>query len=154
MSFFGAPLGKTQRKAFKDAVVQRFTTTVGGAATADYESAASYATEILDRQINKANGLLTYNGLLLTAFTVLWTQAASQRAALLGSLCALAASAPLVGLFHVSWGKPGDFSSHQNEFETVWLTVFRRTYWITTSVWLSLLATAFAVWVVLRQIRI
>ena len=117
------------------------------------EKASEYLYRVLDRQINKARGLLTYNGLLLASFNfVTRTQANPPPSkpvlvvAGAGGALALLSCLPLLVLMVVKWGDPAWYKDAESDCKATLQTVWQRTGWVRLSLGLSLVATLAALW--------
>ena len=114
-----------------------------------------YLHRILDRQINKARGLLTYNALLFAAMNAMII-AGSPRGTVptvtplgrLGLFLALASCIPLLFILYLSWGTASVLGSEASDFSATFLTLRRRTYILTLSIYATLIATVIALYLV------
>ena len=130
------PPAKLQKEAFQGHLLARFDAK---------EGIVEYIDRVLDRQINKANGLLAFNGLLFTALSVISSAAGSTPLSIkVGGTLALAASIPLIPIFVVQFGGISAYQTPQKDFESKCKTIYRRTWGIDLSVFLSFFAAAFA----------
>ena len=156
----GAPLLKGDKSPYEATLTNRFRA-AGDSPTEEEkrranEQKADYVYRVLDRQINKARGLLTYNALLFTALNLISRgstmtfepKICGVSAALLGRVLALAACAMLLLLLKMSWGKADIYKDADADAKGTLETVWKRTYWVTLSLYVSMMATALAIWVI------
>lgn len=129
----GAPLCECDRKEFKNALLKRF--------SGDNEQAFSYINNVLDRQIAKASGLLTFNSILVATTTL--SKNPEQFITLTAGSLALFSCIPLLLLMYVFWGGSDKYSEAQADFEDTCETCYRRSYALTISLIASFLATVF-----------
>lgn len=108
------------------------------------EKAPEYVYRALDRQINKARGLLTYNALLFASFNLV-TRSSTDKSTLIlasaGGMLALLSCLPLLLLMVVDWGKPDKYKDAESDFKSALQTVSRRTRSVKLSLLLSSIAT-------------
>jgi hypothetical protein len=155
----GAPLRKENKTPYQTNLTERFkvkpSPTDENQRRAD-EERTEYLYRVLDRQINKARGLLTYDALLFTALNFFSRASAltsdpricGVSGVLVGRILALGACAMLLLLLKISWGGAENYSSAEADFTGTLTTVWRRTYWVTVSLYVSIVATALAIWVI------
>jgi hypothetical protein len=139
----GAPWRSKYSTAYEEALNTRFSN--------QKSRGVDYLHRTLDRQINKARGLLTYNALLLTSINTM-VIAHSPRGTVpmftpfsrIGLILALVSCLPLLLIFYVSWGTAGDLGSDEGDFSNTLLVLRRRTYLLTLSLYATLAATIIA----------
>jgi hypothetical protein len=158
----GAPFSDKNKAPYLTNLKARFTVSGSSSPVDDQrranEQKTDYVYKILDRQINKARGLLTYNALLFTALSLVSRGPASTpdpkicgvSAVFLGRVLALGACTVLLWLLKMSWGKADNYASADADFNGTLETVWMRTYWVTVSLYVSMLATALTIWVIYR----
>ncbi len=139
----GAPFSEPDKQAYRDALWQR------AVSLEDRERAVDYQYRILDRQINKAIGTLTYNALLFAALSAWKNDGPPTLPLMIGSVVALVACLPLLYLFRVSWGPAAEFADAYEDFCAACATTFERSILLTMSLLLSAVATGIAIWQVL-----
>lgn len=139
---FLAPLRASDRRSFETNLSTRFSTC--GVLT---EGAVEYVDRVIDRQINKANGLLAFDGLLFTALSVVSPGTGSTPISIkIGSGLALVAALPLILLLVVSFGKIDDYTTPSADFTKKCQTIYWRTYAICFSVLFSIAAALTSLW--------
>jgi hypothetical protein len=140
----GAPWSTQYIREYEIAAQTRFTR----AGTPDWEKACDYAIRIIDRQINKARGVLTYNGLLFTALTFAGSRLAQESKSttlpLLGASLALLACIPLLSLMVVRWASVDEFANAQADFQRMSRQARHRTYVLTMCLYVSVFTTVLA----------
>jgi hypothetical protein len=100
---------------------------------------------ILDRQISKASGLLSYNALLLGSFNLITRGGAKlTRPANIGRALALTSALVLLWIMLVHLGKPAEFSDAEADFKAATETILGRTRIVSSSVVLSAIAITMA----------
>jgi len=107
----GGPRSMPELRDFGSDVACRF--------AGQWESALEYVNKSNDRLVNNARGLLTFNGLVLTALGTVYRESHSIPAglALTGSVCAvIAAGMLLLTQFSVSFGDLGRYRNAECEF--------------------------------------
>ena len=77
---------------------------------------SQYMAGVIDRAINKARGLLTFNGLLITAGSLLKTDELTTYFSAIAIALALLSSALILTLFYVKWGAPSQYGNPKQEF--------------------------------------
>jgi hypothetical protein len=135
-----APFRSTNRDSFERHLFSRFPCS---------EDAVEYADRMIDRQINKANGLLAFNAILFTALT-LKPNSAQPTLTTIGSVAALIATIPLLLLLIVKFGSINEYKCPQDDFKASCRTFYIRTYAIAISVLCSLVATLVSLWLLLH----
>jgi hypothetical protein len=120
----------------KAALLKRFGTT-----TAGEEKAFEYLDKVLDRQINKANGLLALNSILFTAFTL---SNISGWAVIPGSWSTLGSSAMLLNLLWFRTGNAHRYEKPSDEIDDICSTIFRWKRNINIAIRLSAFSMAIA----------
>lgn len=130
MSILGFPLTKKGFSKYKDAIGKRYQN--------NWEKAFSYVNKVLDREINKSIGLLTFNGILFAALSL-----AENKTTLINwaKVLVLFSCVPLLRVMFVVWGRPSDSSSDQKDFDATFKMVWWRSGFILISLVLSFLAT-------------
>ena len=154
--FLGAPLRKEHYETYETILIGRFSD--GGDPKRLTEKGVDYIHRALDRQINKARGLLTYNALLVAAINTV-VIARTPRGAIpvftvwsnLGRILALASCIPLLVLFYMNWGAVNDFSTADADFKGTYKTLRQRTYFLTLSIYATLFSTLIALRLVLAH---
>lgn len=132
------PFKDAKRSEFQRALLARFP---------DCEGAVEYVDRVLDRQINKANGLLAFDGLLFTALSVVSASVNPIPISIrIGCALALIAALPLILLLVVDFGKISDYVKPCTDFTAKCLTIYYRTYAIILSVLLSVAAAGVSLW--------
>jgi hypothetical protein len=128
---------KTERgwRTFREYLVRRY----------DWERALKLADETNNRYLNKARGLITFNGLTLATIGALsrleGAAAQFQKFCLVACIigAVLSAAILLIFLFLVNFGGGiEDYRSDKEEFEAYFLQIMRRTKWISIAGFLSL----------------
>jgi hypothetical protein len=139
---FFAPFRHRDREIFETKLRERFT--MCGVLN---EGIIEYVDRVLDRQINKANGLLAFNGLLFTALSVANSgRSATPTSVKIGSAFALFAAIILILLLVVSFGAGDDYDSTSSDFKVKCRTIYLRTNTICISVMFSITAAMFSLW--------
>jgi hypothetical protein len=133
----GAPYQGKDREEFQAALLERFSQAADDAG----EKAVKYVDTIVDRQINKASGLLAFNSILYAATTI--STANSMPQTVCGFL-ALASSIILVPMMFVLWGQPSQYKTAQADFQDACKSAYRKSYMLTASLILSTGAAVFA----------
>lgn len=139
---------------YKDKLLTRFKETPPTAPTDGVvsEKACDYIYRAVDRQINKARGVLAYNGLLFASFSLAARSSTPSTAstiilllASVGAIVALSSCFPLLKILIFNWGAPTDYATAENDVTAVLGTLLERTQRINASLRLSRLATGIAV---------
>lgn len=115
---FGAPIRSTERLAFEDTLLLRFRD--------DPERAVEYINKVLDRQINKARGILTTTSILAGAALV-----TDNLFAFILSLCSLFL---LLGAFYVRWSHAKRYSDPVQDFRSTSEICYRRSFFMTAAI--------------------
>jgi hypothetical protein len=138
----GAPWNRFDRDDFEASIIERHAWDEKGG----MDRAVDYAYKLVDRQINKARGLLTYNALLFAAFRAIRPATGPvSRAITFGALSALISCFPLLLMMYVAWGTRSNWKTSKNDFNAVCSVIYRRSYLLTTALVISGIATAIAV---------
>jgi len=151
----GAPLREDLYETYKTTLINRFSE---GDPKVFTEKGVDYINRVLDRQINKARGLLTYNALLVTAINTV-VVARTPRGAVpvfmhwidIGRILALASCIPLLAIFYLIWGPAEVFKDAASDFAGTYNTLRQRTYLLTVAIYATLLATLIALCLVLSR---
>jgi hypothetical protein len=118
-----------QLQDFRDDLADRF--------QGKWETAFEYVIKSNDRIINKAIGLLAFDGLVIAALGI-W-RLESQVARSIGGICAAAsATILLVTHFIVSTGQPGDYKEAATDFSAFVVEIVRRAKYIFVAAVLSI----------------
>ena len=107
----GRPHSPAEVQQLHDAVANRF--------TGEWERAIEYINKRHDRLLNQARGLLTFDGLVLTALVAVRREShlIPGRLVLTGFVCAVvAASVLLLSQLSVHFGEPGKYADARKEF--------------------------------------
>jgi len=107
----GGPQSQAEVQQLHDAVANRF--------KGEWEHAVEYVNKRNDRLLNQARGLLTFDGLVLTALGAVYraSRLISASLVLAGSVCAvIAASILLVSQLSVHFGELSKYAEAQKEF--------------------------------------
>lgn len=137
----GFPSG-SDRWAIETSIRKRFPSGEGAA-----EDAVEYIYRIMDRQINKAIGLLAFNALLFAALTLVDARKAFDgvswwsKAPVTGATLALLSCLPILVILWLKWGSPRDLGSADAELQAAMKVIWLRTYCLSTSLYLSSAAT-------------
>src|ERR1700694_300365 len=108
------------------------------------EDAVTFVYRILDRQISKSTGLLSYNGLLLATLNLTAGHLSSPTYAItFGRIAAIVAATSVLPLLWVHWGKNSDYESADADLEGVLKTLQWRTWCVTIAICCSGFATVF-----------
>jgi hypothetical protein len=109
----------------------------------DTEKAVTYMEKALDRQLNKARGLLTFNSILVAALRVqegqtycCWNN--------IGSIFAIVSCLPLLLMLWVVWGSNEDYSETVKDFDRLFALCCKRAYRLSFSILASIVATGIA----------
>lgn len=125
----GAPIGRQDQQAFEQALQARF---------GNESNAFEYMERVLDRQISKASGLLSYNSILVAALSFggfpHWLGKISAAIALFSCL-------PLLLMLYVSWHEAEVYQQAKSDFQSSCVTCYWRSYLLTISLLLSTIAT-------------
>jgi len=100
---------------------------------AEQDRALTYLERIVDRQLNKVRGVLTFNALILAAFR----NSDCPGVFLLVPICACLIVLPIL---RVNWGSPQRFQLIKSEFDSMMVSVWRRSRLIDLSILLSFVA--------------
>jgi hypothetical protein len=139
--FFG-PIRRRDQQRFEEAFKKRFT--MCGVLN---QEIVAYVDRVLDRQINKTNGLLAFDGLLFAALSLQKSESGSLPISIkIGVTSALLAALLLIFLLVVSFGAVDDYDSTASDFEAKCRTIYWRTYLLCVSVISSLTAAICALW--------
>jgi hypothetical protein len=138
--FFGAPLRFLRRRLYLETLVDRFK-----APSKDplemTKDGVDYIYRAYDRVINKARGLLTFNGLLFTAFGLISKSLAGADIpgllTFLGILLPLVASLPLLIVFWMSWGASQDYESNLSDLTAMVHATSSRTWLLAISIYIT-----------------
>lgn len=139
--WLGAPLGHVQRDLYLTALQNRFKVDEKNPPETSKDG-VDYIYRAYDRVINKARGLLTFDGLLLTAFGLLYRnlQSSSNNSGLLlsiGSVLPLVASLPLLVIFWMNWGASNDYQSNENDLKSMVTATCKRTWLLALSIYIT-----------------
>lgn len=138
----GAPWNQSDRDDFEASIIERHSWDQNGG----IDRAVDYVYKIADRQINKARGLLSYNALLFGAFRIVRPiNGSTPFAVTIGSLSALVSCFPLLFLMYVAWGTRSDWRKSENDFHAMCSLIYRRSYFLTVALIISIFATFIAV---------
>lgn len=138
----GAPWRQSDRDDFETSIIERHSWDKDGG----IDRAVEYVYKIADRQINKARRLLTYDALLFGAFKIVRpANGAVPIFVTIGALTALASCFPLLFLMYVAWGTGSDWRKSENDFHAICSLIYRRSYFLTAALVISLIATCIAV---------
>jgi hypothetical protein len=139
LTLLGIPVRKADWKLYREAIKERFT---------DPEKGVEYVYRILDRQINKARGLLTYNALLFATFRLFASDtnpsAISSSWIKCGAGAALFSCCVLLTLLWVWWGSSDDYRTAANDLIAALDRTMRRTQLISLALALSAISTLIA----------
>ena len=135
-----------------EALTSRFETTGDGGTIDDHpmmgDAAVAYVDRIIDRQLTKARGILSFDGLIL-AFLGLISRGApvgmtgQHEAPILLMMALLAISSGIcLTQFRARWGYVADFATFSRETAATLELARRRSFWIERTVRLSVLALA------------
>ena len=123
------------------------------------DSAVAYVDRIVDRQVNKVRGILSFDGLMLT-FLGLISRSGTRIditarhpfsvLVLMGML--IAASGMCLFQFRARWGDIADFKTFSGEIASTLNVARRRSFWIERTLRLSLLSLAGIVILVLATV--
>jgi hypothetical protein len=113
------------------------------------EKACDYIYRAVDRQINKARGVLAYNGLLFASFSLAARSSTSTDKNILmlasvGAIVALSSCFPLLYLMVFDVGDAANYENAKNDFEATFDAVWSRRPKLQISLGLSLFATLVA----------
>ena len=131
----GGPRSRAELEKFRDDVVNRF--------DGQWEHAVEYANKSNDRFLNKARGLLTFDGLVLTTLGAVYRESHRIPAnlVLVGSACAVfAAGILLLNHFLINFGDLGDYDDAKKEFPSLLTGAVIKAKSIVVSGLLSLVA--------------
>ena len=115
------------------------------------EAAIEYVYRIMDRQINKAIGLLAFDALLFAALTLVDAQKAFaegtlwSRLPVAGGALALASYLPLLVILWLMWGAPRELESAEKELVAAMKVIWTRTYCLSVALYFSFGATLIAI---------
>jgi hypothetical protein len=135
----GGPRTQTTLQNFRDDIADRF--------KGEWERAVEYVNKSNDRFINKARGLLTFNGLILAALGTWYkqTEQISQttqqipQPVIIGGICAIAsATIILVSHFLVTVGDLDDYKYPEKEFSAYIVEIVIKAKFIFIAAVLSL----------------
>src|SRR5260221_8423651 len=150
MRKLGFPSGR-DRWAIETSIRKRFP---GGEGTS--EDAVEYIYRIMDRQINKAIGLLAFNALLFAALTLVDARKAFEglswwsKAPVTGAALALLSCLPILVILWLKWGSPRDLGSPDAELQAAMKVIWLRTHCLSASLYLSSVATLTALATLLK----
>ena len=106
-----------------------------GAVAGDGDRAVAYADRIIDRQLNKARGVLTFDSILVASSKI-----GSTTDRLTMGMAALSALICLV-LLWVYWGSPSQYQSYLSEVSETIPTIRKRTFILAAAIALAIAAT-------------
>jgi hypothetical protein len=117
------------------------------------EKAVDYVYRAIDRQINKARGVLAYNGLLFASFNLASRNTSDKfvtTVANLGAVAALLSCFVLLYLMIFELGDAHNYASTENDFNATFDSMWRRKTILEYSLGLSFVATFAAILLPLR----
>jgi len=128
-----------------------FKTTLQARFKADPEEAVKYLIGTLDRQINKAGGLLSFNALLFAAFTLVTERTARPSLPIeIGRITTLLVPVPTLLLLWVRWGTAAEHESAATDVASLVSTLRWRTWLVKFAVIGSIVNAGLALWTVQR----
>jgi hypothetical protein len=131
----GGPKSTAELQRFRDDLANRF--------ERQWEHAVEYVNKWNDRLLNKARGLLTFDGLMLAALGAVYREShrIPARLILAGSMCAVAAAGILLlNQLLVNFGDLNRYEDPKREFPSVLTQLVLRAKTIVVADVLSLLA--------------
>lgn len=110
-----------------------------------------YVYRAYDRVINKARGLLTFDGLLFAAFGLLSKslQPGEQQSiwTFIAAVLPLVASLPLLVLFWMSWDAANTYETNEADFDSMVGAVCHRTWLLSASMYITVVEMGIqAIW--------
>lgn len=111
------------------------------------EGAVSFIGNVIDRQIAKASGLLSFNSLLFAGLQV--SSASKGWLTITALLLTLIACLPLLALLFVDWRKPDSYRSPQEDFQFITRLAMMRSRLLAASLGLSIIGTVISMLIVL-----
>jgi|SRR5215472_3021711 len=113
----------------------------------DREEAVKYLVSMLDRQINKAGGLLSFNALLFAAFNLVTERTSHPSIPVeLGRITTLLVPVPTLLLLWVRWGEASQHETADGDIKSLISTLRWRTWCVQFAVLGSIANAAFALW--------
>lgn len=125
----GAPLGAGERRLFEDALLSRF----GG----DAEKAQAYMDKVLDRQINKARGLLSATSILAGIAIYVGSTFAT--------LMAFASILCMLDILFVRWSATPSYATAHEDFLRTCRLCYSRSILVTLAIASTFLSVCFLV---------
>jgi hypothetical protein len=139
-----APQLPEKAEAIKNALKEVLTEGSSSIKKVVSEKACDYIYRAVDRQINKARGVLAYNGLLFASFSFA-TRSSTDKAILwvanLGAITALASCLILLSLMLFVFNNPAEYENAASDFRSAFNAVWKRTTKLDVSIAVSLAAT-------------
>jgi hypothetical protein len=115
------------------------------------ETAIEYIYRIMDRQINKAIGLLAFDALLCAALTLVDAQKVFaegtlwSKAPVAGAALALGSCLPLLVILWLKWGAPSELENAEKELAAAMKVIWTRTHCLSLALYFSFGATLVAI---------
>jgi hypothetical protein len=115
------------------------------------EAAVEYIYRIMDRQINKAIGLLAFDALLCAALTLVDAQKVFaegtlwSKAPVAGAALALGSCLPLLVILWLKWGAPSELQNAEKELAAAMKVIWTRTHCLSLALYFSFGATLVAI---------
>ena len=127
----GAPIFKEDKERFESAIWKREDTP---------KDAFEYVDKVIDRQINKAVGLLTANAVLFTCFTL----NSGDRLTKPASILTLISSLLLLYLLYVVWSESDSYENYEADFKRACQILYKRSYVLSFSIMTSIFSLLLA----------
>ncbi len=128
-TFLGAPSKASEVDEFKRAIWNLYK-------DKNEYAAIAFADRVIDRQLNKARGILTFNAILLAAWRF------SEHPPLWFTLFPLTSCVLMLRVCWVHWGDASTYASLEQEFNVTIDIGLRRSRMIAGSIWISFVSLA------------
>lgn len=138
----GAPWTYQDQRAFEEQILSRCQN--------NPEGAVAYIDRVIDRQLNKAGGLLTFNSVLIAALNLLGDGAFLTN---VGSLTAIVSCLPLLFMMYVIWAPAGQYATAEKDFRRGCKLSYYRARLLSLSLAASLVATTIALIIVWHKLN-
>ena len=143
----GGPKTTEEVEKFREIMAKRYLSAAARGGSVDWSKPLAYMERVNDRLINKARGLLTFNGLTLTSLGVLkglYAGVAHEQllVAISVGLAVVSAIILLLSHFLVNFHSLPAYTSDKSDYEAYTLIVVQRIKWISIAATLSIASLA------------
>ena len=132
----GAPWKAEDKKAFEDTILNRFN---------DFglEKAVEFMDRVIERQLIKSSGLLTFNSILIGV--VHYISSSPNIWANIATYLSMVSCLPLLSMMYVKWGPATAFTNAEIDVRRACKICFHRAHLLTISLGLSVAAVIISI---------